>query len=205
MAVPKDNDDPLLQKWNKIPQNPILKAPIGINSTKFRDPTTGWRGNDGKWKMVVGARHGEHTGIALLYTSENFINWELAKNPLHSVPLSGMWECVDFYPILINGQKGVDTSTLGPHVMHVLKVSLDDTKHDHYALGTYVDGNYSFLPMDVALDIGIGLRYDYGKFYASKSFYDNKQGRRILVGWVNESSSNISDIAKGWASLQVFI
>lgn len=204
MAIPKDYNDPLLQKWRKVPQNPIIQAPSFINSTKFRDPTTGWLGIDGKWRMLVGARLGEHTGIALVYTSENFISWKLASQPLHSVSNTGMWECLDFYPVLMDGQHiGVDTSMHGQNIMHVLKASFDDSKHDHYTLGTYVAHNDSFLPLYGALDLdSSGLRYDYGKYYASKSFYDNYKGRRILFGWVNESSSTTSDIAKGWASLQ---
>ncbi|KAH9713334.1 Beta-fructofuranosidase insoluble isoenzyme CWINV1 [Citrus sinensis] len=43
----------------------------------------------------------------------------------------------------------------------------------------------------------LGLRYDYGKFYASRTFYDNAKHRRILLGWVNESSSKDDDIKKG--------
>ncbi|MCI05228.1 beta-fructofuranosidase insoluble isoenzyme CWINV1-like, partial [Trifolium medium] len=46
------------------------------------------------------------------------------------------------------------------------------------------------------------LRYDYGKFYASKSFFDYAKNRRILWGWVNESDSTQDDIEKGWAGLQ---
>ncbi|TXG46444.1 hypothetical protein EZV62_028053 [Acer yangbiense] len=47
-----------------------------------------------------------------------------------------------------------------------------------------------------------GLRYDYGKFYASKTFFDSDKNRRILWGWVNESSSVDDDIKKGWSGLQ---
>lgn len=47
-----------------------------------------------------------------------------------------------------------------------------------------------------------GLRYDYGKFYASKSFFDNVKKRRILWGWINESCSVDDDIKKGWSGIQ---
>ena len=87
----------------------------------------------------------------------------------------------------------------------VLKVSLDDTKHDYYAVGSFDSTNDSFVPANANLDAGIGLRYDYGKYYASKTFYDSNKGRRILFGWVNESSSNTTDIQKGWSSLQVVL
>eukprot|EP00250_Pteridium_aquilinum_P011988 c20436_g1_i1 orf=57-1841(+) len=210
IAVPADDNDPLLRKWTKIPQNPILMAPPGINSTKFRDPTTGWLGADGKWRIVIGARKEQHKknqyrGMALLYKSSNFIQWEEAKHPLHSVAGTGMWECPDFYPIPASASRnGLDTSANGPGVKHVLKVSLDDTKHDYYAVGSYVASADSFIAGNAKLDAGLGLRYDYGVYYASKTFYDPNKGRRILLGWVKESSSQAADIAKGWSSLQSF-
>ncbi|KAI5068194.1 hypothetical protein GOP47_0016539 [Adiantum capillus-veneris] len=204
MAIAVNYSDPLLRQWTKIPQNPILTAPDGINSTKFRDPTTGWLGKDDKWRMIVGAKR-KHRGLAILYRSSDFVQWEKAKHPLHSVARTGMWECPDFYPMLASASRnGIDTSVTGPHVKHVLKVSLDDTKHDYYAVGTYVTGNDSFIPTNAKLDAGLGLRYDYGKYYASKTFFDDNKGRRILLGWVNESSIESADIAKNWSSMQGF-
>ncbi|MBA0779317.1 hypothetical protein Gotri_003581, partial [Gossypium trilobum] len=46
-----------------------------------------------------------------------------------------------------------------------------------------------------------GLRYDYGKYYASKTFFDDFKNRRILTGWINESSSVADDIKKGWSGV----
>lgn len=43
---------------------------------------------------------------------------------------------------------------------------------------------------------------DYGKFYASKSFFDSKSNRRVVFGWVNESSTQADDMKKGWSGLQ---
>lgn len=40
------------------------------------------------------------------------------------------------------------------------------------------------------------LRYDYGKFYASKTFFDRVKKRRILWGWINESSSVDDDVKR---------
>ncbi|WP_285164443.1 hypothetical protein, partial [Mycobacterium tuberculosis] len=50
--------------------------------------------------------------------------------------------------------------------------------------------------------VGIGLRYDWGKFYASRSFFDPLKQRRIIWGYIGEVDSQKADIAKGWASLQ---
>ncbi|KAI5060931.1 hypothetical protein GOP47_0023436 [Adiantum capillus-veneris] len=200
LAMPADHEDPLLRKWVKAPQNPIVTAPEGIDSNFFRDPTTAWVGEDGKWRMLIGSQE-NMTGLALLYTSSDFLTWKRGSAPLHSVDSTGMWECPDFYPVPLLGKHGLNTSSNGKDVMHVLKVSC---VYDYYVVGTYVTSNDSFTPVQADLDAGIGLRYDYGKYYASKSFYDGNKNRRILIGWVNESDAEKADIAKGWASVQSF-
>ncbi|PIA35724.1 hypothetical protein AQUCO_03500227v1 [Aquilegia coerulea] len=97
---------------------------------------------------------------------------------------------------------GLDTSVNGPEVKHVLKASLDDGKNDYYALGSYDIKKDVWNPDNPELDVGIGLRYDYGKFYASKTFYDQNKHWRILWGWTGETDSEYADVKKGWASLQ---
>lgn len=114
-----------------------------------------------------------------------------------------MWECVDFYPVAINGSVGLDTTALGPGIKHVLKASLDDTKVDHYAIGTYDMITDKWTPDNPEEDVGIGLKVDYGRYYASKTFFDQSKQRRILYGWVNETDSEADDLEKGWASIQV--
>jgi beta-fructofuranosidase len=59
-----------------------------------------------------------------------------------------------------------------------------------------------YMPDNPAGDVN-HLRYDYGNFYASKSFYDPAKHRRVLWGWANESDTPANDIAKQWAGIQV--
>ncbi|XP_009372889.1 acid beta-fructofuranosidase 1, vacuolar [Pyrus x bretschneideri] len=200
LAYPANLSDPLLLDWVKYEGNPILTPPSGIGSTDFRDPTTAWIGPDGKWRITIGSKFNT-TGISMVYTTTDFINYELHDGVLHEVPGTGMWECVDFYPVAINGSKGLDTSVNSGRIKHVLKASLDDTKLDHYAIGTYFIENETWVPDDPTIDVGIGLRYDYGRYYASKTFYDQNKDRRILLGWVNETDTETDDLKKHWASL----
>ncbi|RZC81939.1 hypothetical protein C5167_044514 [Papaver somniferum] len=125
-----------------------------------------------------------------------------AEHALHWAKDTGMWECPDFFPVSVDGKEGLDTSVLGPNVKHVFKVSLDDTKHDYYTIGTYNPEKDKYTPDEGSIDNDSGLRYDYGKFYASKTFFDSEKNRRVLWDWVNESSSVADDIKKGWAGLQ---
>ncbi|CAN1218156.1 Beta-fructofuranosidase, insoluble isoenzyme CWINV1 [Linum perenne] len=210
LAVPKNASDPYLRQWVKSPQNPLM-APTPqnrINASSFRDPTTAWLGPDKKWRTIIGSKVGRK-GLAILYTSKDFVNWVRANHPLHSTEGTGMWECPDFFPVLTGGYRiGVHTSKLGPNVKHVLKVkyafkvSLDDLKHDYYTIGTYNFQTDVYTPDKGSIEDGLsGLRYDYGKIYASKSFYDGEKKRRIMWGWVNESSCVDDDVKKGWAGV----
>ncbi|CAJ1928345.1 unnamed protein product [Sphenostylis stenocarpa] len=201
LAYPADPSDPLLVDWIKYPSNPVLFPPPGIGTMDFRDPTTAWLTSEGKWRISIGSKLNK-TGIALVYDTNDFKTYERVEGLLHAVPGTGMWECIDFFPISIKGENGLDTSINGENVKHVVKVSLDDDRHDYYAVGTYDEKNVKFTPDDLKNDVGIGLRYDYGIFYASKTFYDQSKERRVLWGWIGESDSEYSDVAKGWASVQ---
>ena len=116
-----------------------------------------------------------------------------------------MWECPDFFPVAKTGRTGVEMKVSGSHVKHILKVSLDDTKHDVYTVGTYNWKKDIYIPNKGSIEGYNGLRYDYGKYYASKTFFDSQKKRRVLWGWVNESSSVDDDIKKGWSGVQVIL
>ena len=204
LAMPKNLSDPFLREWVKTPRNPLM-APTAankINSSSFRDPTTAWLGKDGFWRVLIGSKI-DTQGIAILYKSKDLVNWVQAKQPLHSAMGTGMWECPDFFPVPTKNTLGLDTSVNGPDVRHVLKVSLDDKKHDYYLIGTYDTAKDNFIPDKGFEDNESMFRYDYGKYYASKTFFDDGKNRRILLGWVNESSSVADDIKKGWSGIHV--
>ncbi|KAK4350742.1 hypothetical protein RND71_030055 [Anisodus tanguticus] len=202
LAYPANLSDPLLLDWVKYRGNPVMVPPPGIGVKDFRDPTTAWTGpQNGQWRLTIGSKIGK-TGIALVYDTSNFTSFKLLDGILHAVPGTGMWECVDFYPVSTVESNGLDTSYNGPGIKHVLKASLDDNKQDHYAIGTYDPVMNKWTPDNPELDCGIGLRLDYGKYYASKTFYDQKEQRRVLWGWVGETDSESADLQKGWSSVQ---
>ncbi|XBI92218.1 hypothetical protein VPH35_029328 [Triticum aestivum] len=201
IAFPKNKSDPLLREWVKPKSNPIIVPEGGINATQFRDPTTAWYA-DGHWRLLIGALSGASRGVAYVYRSRDFMRWTRVRKPLHSAP-TGMWECPDLYPVTVDGrQNGLDTSvTSSPKVKHVLKNSLDLRRYDYYTVGTYNRKTERYVPDNPTGDEH-HLRYDYGNFYASKTFYDPVKRRRILWGWANESDTAVDDVAKGWAGIQ---
>ncbi|XP_015896625.3 acid beta-fructofuranosidase [Ziziphus jujuba] len=201
LAYPADPSDPLLIKWVKYSGNPVLFPPSGIDSQDFRDPTTAWLTSEKKWRIIIGSKVNE-TGISFVYDTEDFKTYKPLKGVLHGVPGTGMWECVDFFPVSLIENVGLDTSENGLGLKHVVKASLDEDRHDYYAFGTYDERSGKWVPDHPEIDVGIGLRYDYGIFYASKTFYDQAKKRRVLWGWISESDSESADMKKGWASLQ---
>lgn len=204
LAMPKNQSDPFLREWVKHAQNPVITPPSGIEVDNFRDPTTAWQGSDGKWRVVVCGQNGNE-GKAVLYQSEDFVNWKLddVANPFYLSENTGVCECPDFFPVLINGTNGVDTSVENPNVRHVMKIGYLRKQHDYYFLGEYLSDQDKFVADTNFTGTSLDLRYDYGKFYASKSFFDYAKKRRILWGWVNESDTTQDDIDKGWAGVQV--
>ncbi|KAL2599675.1 hypothetical protein AAZV13_10G065900 [Glycine max] len=202
-AIPENKSDPFLRKWVKPKAfNPIVVADHSMNASVFRDPTTAWWSKDGHWRMLIGGRRKDR-GMAYLYRSKDFVKWIQAKHPIHSAASTGMWECPDFYPVSLKGKNGLDISVVGSSsIKHVLKNSLDLTRYEYYTIGTYFKNKDKYIPDNTSEDGWGGLRYDYGNFYASKSFFDPSKNRRILWAWANESDSKEDDVKKGWAGIQ---
>ncbi|XP_026415410.1 beta-fructofuranosidase, insoluble isoenzyme 1-like [Papaver somniferum] len=204
IAVPKNSSDPLLVEWKKLHKNPLILPPNGINATSFRDPTTAWLGKDGYWRILVGSER-SNLGTALLFRSKDFMEWTASENNFHSAPDTGIWECPDFFPVSLKGKKGLDTSESGADVKYILKVSVQRTWSDFYTVGAYCLNKDAYVPDNTPgnhYSTTTGLKFDYGKFYASKTFFDEAKNRRILWAWVNESDSAADDFAKGWAGIQ---
>nr|CAD1824726.1 unnamed protein product [Ananas comosus var. bracteatus] len=192
IAFPVNLTDPYLTKWTKPAYNPLIEPVGDLNSSEFRDPTTGWVGKDNLWRIAIGAEL-QGKGAAILYKSKDFVHWVRAKDPLHSSSASGMWECPDFYPAVAEGD--------GSETKYVLKMSLTETGMDYYMLGKYEEERDAFVPDNAVDDYRLWARIDFGKFYASKSFFDPQKHRRVLYGWSSESDSASDDVAKGWAGI----
>ncbi|XP_058189087.1 beta-fructofuranosidase, insoluble isoenzyme CWINV3-like [Rhododendron vialii] len=195
LAVPKNLSDPLLIEWVKSAHNPIMTPVNGIDPFFYRDPTTAWQGPNKRWRVIVGSQTDGH-GTAILYTSEDFVNWTRSESPLHSSNRTGMWECPDFYPVSVEGNgRGIEPK-------YVLKASFNH--QDHYVIGHYDPKTDIYVVNTDFMDSALQLRYDYGKFYASKTFLDSGKKRRVLWAWIEETDSESDDIEKGWSGLQSF-
>lgn len=204
VAEPKDVSDPLLREWVKPKYNPVMVPPSNVPFNCFRDPTTAWQGQDGIWRVLIGAKEKDtEKGMAILYRSDDFVQWTKYTVPLLESEGTGMWECPDFFPVSVTGKEGVDTSVNNATVRHVVKASFGG--NDCYVIGKYSSENEEFSADYEFTNTSADLRYDYGTFYASKAFFDSVKNRRINWGWVIETDSKEDDFKKGWAGLMVNI
>ncbi|KAE8666316.1 Beta-fructofuranosidase, insoluble isoenzyme CWINV2 [Hibiscus syriacus] len=165
-AVPANLSDPYLRRWLKPARlNPVVDPDQVVNASAFRDPSTAWWMN-GHSRMVVGSKR-NHRGIAYLYRSWDFFHWVKAKHPCIQHPIQACGNALILPGFVI--------------------------RYDYYTVGTYLTDKDRYLPDNTSADGWAGLRYDYGNFYASKTFFDPAKKRRVLWGWVNESDSTSDD------------
>ncbi|KAF5823032.1 putative 2,1-fructan:2,1-fructan 1-fructosyltransferase [Helianthus annuus] len=106
-AVPVNISDPLRVEWVKYDGNPILYTPPGIGLKDHRNPSTIWKGPVGKHRMIMGSKQNK-TGLVFVYRTDDFMNYKLLDEPLHSVPNTDMWEFVDFYPVSLTNDSALD-------------------------------------------------------------------------------------------------
>ncbi|HZQ94944.1 MAG TPA: glycoside hydrolase family 32 protein [Candidatus Sulfotelmatobacter sp.] len=179
LAEAADDD---LRTWKKAPQPVIASPPAGLEVTGFRDPCL-WREDD-RWMMVVGSGIRNKGGAILLYSSPDLRNWSYlhpliegsfsGKQSVNPVDTGDMWECPDFFSV--GGKHVLLISTMG-------KV--------RWKVGTYAHQRFTSEREGVV---------DWGSYYAAKTMLD-RDGNRILWGWIPETRPDAALIAAGWAGV----
>lgn len=165
-------------------QGVVLTPPEGI--MHFRDPKV-WR-EANTWWMVVGAKDPGNTGQILLYRGESLREWTFDRVLAHAnAGESYMWECPDFF-------------SLGEH--HYLMFSPQGMKSEGYSnrnrfQSGVIPGVWS--PGRIFAQSGPFTELDHGHdFYAPQSFCA-KDGRRIIIGWMDMWESSMPSKREGWA------
>ena len=147
-------------KW-VILRNPDYPAKM---SCHVRDPKV-WI-EDGKWKMVLGARTLDDEGCILFYEADDPDEWNYVKT-LTRKDYGYMWECPDLFDV---GGKWF------------LGLSPQGVPHEEYRHQNVYSAGY-FRYEDGALE-GDFEEFDYGfDFYAPQTFID-KNGDRLIIGWM---------------------
>lgn len=169
------------QTWRRYSRNPVLDR----GSANFRDPKV-FRHHD-SWVMV--AVEAEQQTV-VLYRSADLISWTYLSSfgPAHAA--AGAWECPDLFPLPVAGTD---------EIRWVLLVNLNPGAVAGGSGCQYFVGEFDgtrFVPernAGVALrgstegpELRVFDRFDHGRdCYAAVSFADAPDGRRIVLGWMN--------------------
>lgn len=178
MAVGSDD----LLVWQKHPANPVLTPPTDLDLTGFRDPSV-WR-EDGGWYQLIGAGVRGVGGAALLYRSQDLLEWDYLGPLLSSQHDLGLWtgsiwEC----PQLLN---------FGNKRVLIFGVWDDGTHYTVAITGSYQ--NHRFRPEHVR-KLDAGDRH----FYAAQTLKDERR-RYLMWGWVQEAGPADQNTA-GWSGV----
>ncbi len=153
--------------FHKFAGNPVLDR----HSSDFRDPKV-FR-HEGRWIMV--AVEAVENAV-VIYGSDDLRDWTLLSEFRHPDAAAPTWECPDLFP-LVDAQG----DTCWVLIVSVNPEALTGGSGTRYFLGDF-DGR-TFTPF-----AGEGQQgwLDQGRdYYAAVSFADAPDGRRVMIGWMN--------------------
>ncbi|MBN1830361.1 MAG: glycoside hydrolase family 32 protein [Deltaproteobacteria bacterium] len=160
--------------FEKNPGNPL----IDLGSSKFGDPKVFWHEPSKRWIMV--AIEGELQGKALFWGSANLFDWDILGEFGDQLTAPGIWECPDLFPLSVDGGK-YHRWVLITSVVHPTPTG--GTELSNIAFVGDFDGT-SFV-RDRSVPV---RRIHHGQSYASATFNDVPDGRRLLMAWIPESA-----------------
>ncbi len=172
------------ENYRKYEKNPVVtfkEMPEGAYKGDFRDPKIWFE--DGKYYFVAAARLKNGLGGILCYESEDALNWKYTDTILTNEGRWGqMWECPDLFKL--DGHEVLSIS-----VMNMKRI--DESYRNGNCVLAFVDRSETAQPLDVGFD-----------YYAPQSMQD-KDGRRIVIGWMQtpESSGSVPDEMKWFGQM----
>lgn len=177
--------------YEKLDCNPVItheQLPEGSSKEDFRDPKI-WK--EGEWfYSVIASRAADNGGQILMYKSRDLKVWEFVTVLDKSENKIGtMWECPDFFKldeehVLIISPMEVRANEKGYHNGH----------NSIFLKGNYDKKNCSFERTSEELIDG-GL-----DFYAPQTL-ESKDGRRIMIGWMQNWENKIIPEEFKWCGM----
>ena len=171
--------------------NPVITdelLPEGSSFEDFRDPKI-WK-EDGDFYSVVASRSKDGSGQILMFKSENLKTWELVTILDKSEnKLGRMWECPDFFNI-----DGKNVLVISPQEVRATKDGFHNGNNTAFLIGEYDKENKKFnREKTKVIDFGLD-------FYAPQTFED-KDGRRIMIGWMHSWENRIIPNEFKWCGM----
>ncbi len=157
--------------FTKYAGNPV----IDLHLSDFRDPKVFWHAGTKRWAMVVSLPK-EHK--VRLFTSKNLREWGPLSDFGPAGATDGFWECPDLFELPIIGEPGKKR--------WVLSVNINPGAPAGGSGNQYFVGQFDGTRFTNDNPPDKKLWADDGKdFYASTSFSDVPDGRRIWMAWMS--------------------
>lgn len=134
-----------------------------------RDPKV-WK-EDGVYYMLQGARTKEDVGQAVIFRSEDKVNWTFYSRVETEEKFGYMWECPDYFEA--DGEKILSTSVQG--------LTGDEWKDRNVYQSGYFTVKGDILGEYSLSDYRL---WDYGFDYYAPQSFETEDGRRIQIGWM---------------------
>ncbi|MCM3782782.1 GH32 C-terminal domain-containing protein [Neobacillus mesonae] len=180
------------RNWTYSQKHPIVlenpgKTDDNPGGWDFRDPKVVRDDANDRWIMVVSG--GDHIRF---FTSVNLIDWTHTDNFGYGEYVrGGVWECPDLF------QMSVDDTNVKKWVLMISTGANPNTKgsDSEYFIGE-LTAEGKFVNDNPA---GFVLKTDFGKeFYASMSFSDMPDNRRIILAWMTNWDYPFAFPTSGW-------
>jgi fructan beta-fructosidase len=176
--------------WTRYSGNPV----IDIKSTDFRDPKVFWYEPGKRWIMAV-VLAAEHK--VSFYASPDLKRWTHLSDFGPAGAIGGAWECPDLFELSVDGKPG---QTKWGLIVNLNPGGVAGGSGAQYFIGTF-DG----MRFSSDEDKNTARWVDYGKdFYAVVSWSNvpPKDGRRLLIGWMNNWEYGQEIPTSPWRSAQ---
>ncbi len=155
-------------------------------SCHVRDPKV-WE-QDGKRRMLLGARHMDTHGMCLLYESDDGLDWHFSHTIYSDYAFGFVWECPNIVQL-----DGRDYLAISPQGLP----RLQDRWFNRWTPGYFELPEGQRLLDTEVIDERTFVQWDFGHdFYAPQTFVDDA-GRTILVGWMGTFDDHYSSVPDG--------
>jgi levanase/fructan beta-fructosidase len=185
--------------WTKYDGNPVLDRA----SADFRDPKVFWYDGDaGSYWVMVAVEALNHEVV--LYKSPDLKNWTYlsAFGPANAT--GGVWECPDLFRLPVDGDTG--------NPLWVMVVNLNPGGIAGGSGGQYFIGEFDGVIFRSETTVTDGFQpdesrmaeygwLDWGRdYYAAVSFNNAPDGKRLMMGWMNNWQYGAFTPSNGWRS-----
>lgn len=173
--------------WLKYEKNPVVRNP-GVRD--FRDPKVFWHGESQYWIMSIASQQ-----VIRFYHSKNCIDWNfLSEFGDGYGNHDGVWECPDLFPLRVKDSG----ETKWVLIVNINPGGPAGGSATQYFVGDFDGKTFS--------SVQKGIHWmDYGKDnYAGVTWSDDPNGRRLLIGWMNNWQYAGKEPASVWSGAATF-